>query len=164
MLVVSLEEHPLVVLAAIAGAHGVAGEVRLKLFAQSVDSVARHRVFDVDGRSLTLVKLRDAPTGPVARFAEVTTREAAEALRGATLAVLRAALPPLDDGEVYVADLIGLPATADGAPIGHVVGHENFGAGDLIEIETTHRHRFLVPFGRCELRAGALAVDPAFIA
>ena len=31
-----------VALAAVAGAHGVKGEVRLKLFADSVDSLARH--------------------------------------------------------------------------------------------------------------------------
>lgn len=155
---------PPVVLAAIVSAHGVAGEVRLKLFAQNVDSVARHRVFEVGGRTLTLLKVRDAAAGPVACFAEVTTRSGAEALRGATLAVLRGALPPPEEGEVYVADLMGLPATANGACVGHVVGHENFGAGDLIEVETPDKRRFLVPFARCEPQDGALAVDPAFIA
>ncbi|MFZ1736584.1 MAG: 16S rRNA processing protein RimM, partial [Sphingorhabdus sp.] len=32
-----------VTLAAVAGAHGVTGDVRLKLFAESVDSLKRHK-------------------------------------------------------------------------------------------------------------------------
>ena len=99
-------------LAAIAGAHGVHGEVRLKLFAESMASLERHTRFEANGRTLTLTHLRDAPTGPVARFAEITTRDAAEALRGTALTVPRTALPPPAPDEIYIADLIGLPARA----------------------------------------------------
>lgn len=151
-------------LAAIAGGHGIVGEVRLKLFAESVASLAAHRRFEAGGRTLTLVKLRDAAPGPIARFAEVTTRAEADALRGTVLVVARDALPPAPPGEVYVIDLIGLPATADGAPVGRVVAIENYGAGDLVEVETPDARRFLVPFARCELADGVLAVDSTFIA
>lgn len=151
-------------LAAIAGGHGIGGEVRLKLFAQSIDSLSAHRAFDAGGRTLTLVKLRDAASGPIARFAEVTTRADADALRGMVLAVARNTLPPAPPGEVYVVDLIGVQATAVGAPIGRVIAVENYGAGDLIEVETPDNRRFLVPFARCELVGNVLAVDPAFIA
>ena len=150
-------------LAAVTAAHGVRGEVRLKLFAESFDSLARHRAFDSGGGTLTLAALRDAPTGPVARFAEVTTRDAAEALRGTVLTVPRAALPPVAPGEMYVADLIGLPAHAEGLPIGQVVAVENYGAGDIVEIERPGGTRFMLPFARCELREGGLALDPEFI-
>ena len=150
-------------LAAIAGAHGVRGEVRLKLFAKSVDSLRQHASFEAGVRTLTLAALRDAPTGPVARFAEVTTRDAAEALRGTLLTVPRTALPRAAPGEFYVADLIGLSATADGAHVGVVVAVENYGAGDLIEIEAADGSRFMLPFARCEPGEGVLALDPAFI-
>ena len=73
-------------LAVITGAHGIAGDVRLKVFA---DDLSRHRTFN--GGALTLAKLRD---GTIARFAEVTDRTAAEALRGTELTVPRDALPP----------------------------------------------------------------------
>ena len=150
-------------LAAIAGAHGIKGEVRLKLFAESLASLTHHRAFDAGGRTLTLTTLRDAPTGPVARFTEVTTRDQAEALRGTSLCVPRDALPPPAPDEMYVADLIGLPAHANGEPVGRVVAVENYGAGDLIEVERAGSQRFLVPFARCEVREGSLVVDPLFI-
>lgn len=134
-----------VTMAAIAGAHGVAGEVRLKLFGEGVESLRRFRTFNDSG--LTLQKLReDGKGGAIARFAEVADRTAAEALRGTLLTVPRAALPPLGEGEYYYADLIGLPAVStNGTPLGTCVAVDNFGAGDVIEIERADGKRFMVP-------------------
>ena len=82
----------------------------------------------------------------LARFAEVTDRNAAEKLRGTELTVLRSALPPLGEGEYYYADLIGLSAvSATGEPLGTCIAVENFGAGDLLEIERPDGKRFMVP-------------------
>lgn len=134
-----------VTLAAISGAHGVTGEVRLKLFGEGVASLKRHKSFN--GGALTLKSLRDDNKGgAIARFAEVADRTAAEALRGVELAVPRSALPPLEDGEYYHADLIGLAAVSDtGEALGTVVAVENFGAGDILEIERPTGKRFMVP-------------------
>ena len=98
-----------VTLAAIAGAHGVRGEVRLKLFGEGAESLRAFSVFDAGGRKLTLKSVRPVNQGAVATFAEVTDRSAAEALRGTVLTVPRSALPPLGAGEYYHHDLIGLP-------------------------------------------------------
>lgn len=134
-----------VTLAAIAGAHGVTGEVRLKLFGEGVESLKRFRAFN--DSALTPVKLRDdGKGGAVARFAEVADRNAAEALRGTLLTVPRSALPPLGEGEYYHADLIGLAAVStDGVDLGEVIAVENFGAGDVIEIKRPTGKRFMVP-------------------
>lgn len=123
-----------VTLAAIVGAHGVAGEVRLKLFGEGVAALSRHKTFN-DG-ALTLLKVReDGKGGGIARFAEAATRGDAEKLRGTALTVPREALPPLDEGEFYHADLIGLAVVTDaGAIVGTVIAIENFGATDLVEI------------------------------
>jgi 16S rRNA processing protein RimM len=123
-----------VTLAAIAGAHGVAGEVRLKLFGEGVAGLARHKSFN-DG-ALTLIKIRDdGKGGAVARLAESTSRADAEKLRGTVLTVPREALPPLEPGEFYHADLLGLPVVTDaGEAVGTVLAIENFGATDIIEI------------------------------
>ena len=134
-----------VTLAAIAGAHGVTGEVRLKLFGEGVATLGRHKAFN-DG-ALTLKSLRDdGKGGAIARFAEVADRTAAEALRSTLLTVPRSALPPLEEGEYYHADLLGLTAVSDtGEPLGTVVAVENFGAGDILEIERPSGKRFMVP-------------------
>ncbi len=130
-----------VTLAVVTGAHGVTGEVRLKVFAEDLKA---HKTFN--GGALTLQALRETPQGAIARFAEVPDRNAAEALRGTELTVPRSALPPLGEGEYYHADLIGLDAVADdGAVLGRVVLVENFGAGDVIEIERPDGRRFMVP-------------------
>ncbi len=126
-----------VVLAVVTGAHGIGGEVKLKLFA---DDLSAYSAFN--GGALTLRSVR----GNIARFAEVTDRTAAEALRGTALTVPREALPPLGEGEYYHADLLGLAAVSDeGEALGTIVAVENFGAGDVIEIERPGGKRFMVP-------------------
>ena len=134
-----------VTLAAISGAHGITGEVRLKLFGEGVAALKRYSTFN-DGK-LTLEKLRDdTKGGAIARFAEVTDRTAAEALRGTVIAVPRSTLPPLAEGEYYYADLIGLPAVSTtGEDLGHCIAVDNYGAGDILEIERPDKKRFMVP-------------------
>lgn len=134
-----------VTLAAVTGAHGVTGEVRLKLFGEGVAALRRYRAFNDSG--LTLERLKDdGKGGAIARFAEVTDRTAAEKLRGTALTVPRSALPPLAEGEYYHADLIGLPAVSTtGEDLGTCVSVENYGAGDVLEIERPGGKRFMVP-------------------
>ena len=133
-----------VFLAAVAGAHGVTGEVRLKLFAESVDSLKRHKSYN--GGALTLKSVRAHKGGAIARFAEITDRNAAEAMRSTLLTVSRAELPPLGEGEYYHSDLIGLPCVStNGQELGICIAVENFGAGDILEIEKSDKKRFMVP-------------------
>ncbi len=151
-----------VVLAAVVGAHGIAGEVRLKVFAEDLSP---HKSFN--GGALTLTSLRTGSNGAIARFSEVRDRTAAEALRGTTLSVPRSALPPLGEGEYYHADLLGLLAvTTEGEPLGTVVAIDNFGAGDVIEIERPNGKRFMVPMrpeAVPEWSAAGLVIDPVFV-
>ena len=137
-----------VTLAAVTGAHGVAGEVRLKLFGDGWESLKPHKSFN--GGALTLAKVRsDGKGGAVARFAEIADRTAAEALRGTTLTVPRAGLPELEEGEFYFSDLLDLAVVSDtGEPIGRVKAVENFGATDGIEIEKPDGQTFMVPLTR----------------
>lgn len=158
--------HPDIVLAVVVGAHGVNGEVRLKLFADSIESLRRHRTVTVGRRPLTLVSVKGGGT-PVARFAEIADRNGAEVLRGAELAVPRSALPPLEEGEYYHADLIGLACVdRDGAPLGTLVAIENFGAGDIVEIERPDGKRAMAPLkpGIVDIEPARLVVDPIFLA
>jgi len=123
-----------VTLAAVSGAHGVTGEVRLKLFAENVDSLKRYKSFN-DG-ALTVKSLRPTKDGAIARFAGINDRNAAEKLRSTLLTVPRDALPELGEGEYYYSDLFGLPCVStDGTDLGSCIAVENFGASDVLEIQ-----------------------------
>lgn len=156
-----------VALAAVAGAHGVKGEVRLKLFADSVDSLAAHKMLFVGGEAMKLQSVRDGGKTAVARFEGVSSREAAEGLRGSLVEIDREALPPLEEGEYYHADLIGLTCfSEEGETIGSVVGVDNFGAGDLLDIELTSGKRALIPFRdpMARMEEARIVLDPTFLA
>ena len=147
-----------IVLAAVSGAHGVNGEIRLKLFGEGVESLKRFRAFTLlreasgEAREIQPKKLRDdGKGGAILKLAGVDDRNAAEALRGMVLTVAREELPPLEEGEYYHADLLGLPAVSDtGEALGTVIAIDNYGAGDVIEIERPAAEgekprRFMVP-------------------
>jgi 16S rRNA processing protein RimM len=155
----------MVTLAVIIGAHGIAGECRLKLFTEDLKAYPDMRAA---GRDLRLMSLRHGSNGAIARFEGVADRNAAELLRGTELAVPRSSLPPLPPGEYYHVDLIGLPCISDaGEALGHVAAVENFGAGDVIEIERTGGGTFMVPMNESAVpdwNEERLVVDAAFAA
>ena len=156
-----------IALAAVAGAHGIKGEVRLKLFSDGAKNLSVHEKLYVGGAERRLLSVRDSGKAAVARFDGVDDRSAAEALRGSLIEVDRSALPPLDEGEYYHADLIGMQAVdGQGNAIGTVTAVENYGAGDLLEIELEGGKTSLIPFkpGIADLQDGRIALDPEFLA
>jgi len=145
----------------------VKGEVRLKLFTDSVDSLSRHAKLYVGDVERRLLAVRDSGKTAVARFEHVSDRSAAEALRGSLVEIDRSALPLLEEGEYYHADLVGLPAVdREASALGKVVAVENYGAGDLLEIELNNGKRSLIPFkpGIADIEEGRVVLDPEFLA
>ena len=156
-----------IALAVVAGAHGIKGEVRLKLFADSAESLTAHKKLLIGGVERKLVTVNAAGKTPVARIEGVSDRTQAEALRGSLIEVDRTSLPALDEGEYYHADLIGLACVeANGTAVGTVAAVENFGAGDLLEVESPDGRKSLIPFkpGIADLEGGKIVLDPEFLA
>jgi 16S rRNA processing protein RimM len=123
----------------VVGVHGVKGLVRVRPFTDEPEAVAAYGALqDERGRRLKLEVVGRAKGVVLARVAGVADRTQAEALKGARLYVARAALPAIEEAETYYqADLIGLLAeTAEGRALGRVTAVHDFGAGDLLEIET----------------------------
>jgi 16S rRNA processing protein RimM len=140
-----------VLLAAVIGAQGLKGEVKVKTFTEQPESLARYRgLHAADGRVFTVTAARATkPDEAVLTLAEVRDRSAAEALKGTELFVARDALPATGEEEFYHADLIGLRAedVADRV-LGTVKAIHNFGAGDVIEIEQPGGDTLLLAFTR----------------
>ena len=156
-----------IALAAVAGAHGITGEVRLKLFSESADSLRRYEKLYVGGAERRLLAIRESGKTVIARFEGICERSVAEGQRGKLVEISRSELPPLARDEYYHADLIGLPAAdQEGRSVGSVVAVENYGAGDLLEIEDSDGKRSLIPFraGIADLEGGRIVLDREFLA
>lgn len=135
---------------AIAGAFGVAGEVRLKSYCAEPTAIADYGpLYTEDGaRSFRITLTRPVAGGLGARVQGVKTKEEADALRGTQLYADRARLPHLPDDEFYHADLIGLAVQdTGGAALGTVQAVHNHGAGDILEISGPGlKSALMVPF------------------
>jgi 16S rRNA processing protein RimM len=142
----------LILVARVAGAFGVKGEVRLTAFTADPMSLLGYRDLKREGGApgLTLTSARPAKGGIVARATEVETREQAEALRGLRLYIPRERLPaPEDEEEFYLVDLIGLAVvTPEGEALGEVRSVHDFGAGDLLEVQPPAGASWWLPFTR----------------
>jgi 16S rRNA processing protein RimM len=161
----------LILVARVAGAFGVKGEVRLTAYTADAMALLAYRDLkrESGAAGLTLLSARPHKGGIVGRAKEIETREQAEALRGLRLYIPREALPsPEDADEYYLVDLIGLAVeTPEGAPLGVVRNVQDFGAGDLLEIQPPQGASWWLPFTReavPEVRIAEkkiLAVPPA---
>jgi 16S rRNA processing protein RimM len=150
----------LILVARVAGAFGVKGEVRLTSYTADPMALLAYRDLkrESGAAGLTLVSGRPHKGGLVVRAPEVETREAAEALRGLRLYVPREALPEPDEDEFYLVDLIGLSAaTPEGEPLGVVRQVQDFGAGDLLEIQPADGPSWWTPFTKAAVPVVSLA-------
>ncbi|MDJ0824680.1 MAG: ribosome maturation factor RimM [Rhodobacter sp.] len=154
---------------AIAGAFGVRGEVRLKSFCSEPAAIADYTpLTNEDGsRSFDLTLSRPVKNGFAARIAGISSKEAADALRGTRLYADRNRLPDLPDDEFYHADLIGLTVLdTGGTELGRVKAVLDYGAGDLLEIAgLALPEPVLLPFTKdavptVDLAAGRIIADP----
>ncbi|MEW5423529.1 ribosome maturation factor RimM [Amorphus sp. 3PC139-8] len=157
-----------VALAEIGAPHGIRGSARIRLFGEDPALLLeRGPLLLGDGRELRLVALEPQGSRMTARFEGVPDRTAVEALRGERLWLPRSALPELEDEDTfYHVDLIGLAVVdTDGEAIGRVRTIQDFGAGDLIEVERADKPSVFVPFTLAcvptvDLKAGRLVVEP----
>ncbi len=159
----------LILIGRVAGAFGVRGEVRITAFGDDPMALVQYRTL-LDrggGLALTLTAGRLHKGQLVVRAAEVETKEAADGLRGLELYAPRGAFAaPDDDDDYYLADLIDLEVRhVDGRPLGRVKAVQNFGAGDLIEVQPAEGASWYLPFTRravpeVRIAEGVLVADP----
>ena len=138
---------------AVAGAHGVKGQFKVKPFTAAPRDIATYGPVWAGDRQLTLsVKGLTANGMVIVKAVGIADRDSAVALRGTALEVDRMALPDAGGDEIYHADLIGLAVeTVGGDSLGSVVALHDFGAGEIAEVKPPRGPTLMSPF------------DPAFV-
>ena len=162
----------LVLIGKVVGAFGVQGELRVVAYTETPLALLNYRtLLREDGQpALILLSGRSSKGGIIAKAKDVTTKTEADKLRGLQLFTPRSALAAPAQDEFYLTDLIGLRAeTADGTLVGKIKAVQNFGSGDLLEIDPGKGQRggktWYLPFTReaapeVDIEGGKVIVDP----
>jgi 16S rRNA processing protein RimM len=162
----------LVVIGKIVAAHGIQGQVKIKVFIENPLDINKYGpVQNGDGSSFFQIKpLHAKGDVVVVSLKSVTDRNQAEALRGTELYVGRENFPELDDNTFYNEDLIGLEVhNSTGKSVGIIISVQNFGAGDLLEIQDPETFQAIfVPFRdeavpTVDLEKGVFVVEDSYL-
>ena len=133
----------------ISTAHGVRGLVKVRVYGDDPQTLQKYGPLHTDetgNKTYTLTLKHKAGGIWIAAVEGIMDRNAAEPLRGTKLWLDRDKLPDLEDG-FYHEDLKGMDVvTQDGTDLGKVIGVENFGASDLLDVKPKGKPSFYVPF------------------
>ncbi len=147
----------------VARAHGVRGELRVVLHNPESRAFDTTRQVVVGGTAYDLIRARAVDGAVLLLVGGVGDRNAADALRGATIEVDRDELA-LDDDQVLLSDLVGLAVELpDGSPWGEVVAVEP-GPQDRLIIHDGQLERLLPVVDALivdiDVDGGRIVVDP----
>lgn len=140
-----------VCIAQIGAAHGIKGDVRIKLFSDDPAAFTQYGpLSSADGsETFEIMSARASKTVFICRIKGLTNRNRAEELNGTFLYADRSLLPELDEEEFYHSDLIGLSAQLeDGTELGKIIAVHDFGSGDLLDVAPARGKGFFIPFTR----------------
>ena len=115
---------------------GIRGEFRVQSFANNPNDFQKfHIICDkFESEQFHFVRVLKQNI-IIAKIDGVNDRNTVESLRGTELFILRDDLPKLKENEYYQSDLIGFDVIREGKKIGIVDCFQNFGGGDIIELD-----------------------------
>lgn len=163
---------PHILVAEVLRAHGLRGEVQVRLLADSWAALGRPAALYVEPgrggtqaapRPMAVEWVRGGGGRLIMKLAGVETRPAAAALAGCRLGIPRAAAPPLPEGQFYHYDILGLAVVdAGGGDLGRVAEILSAPGNDVYVIRGP-RGEWLLPAARAiiaavDLGAGLLRV------
>ena len=162
-----MPDNSILLVGVFGAAHGVRGEIRLKSFTADPLTIGHYGTLKSKaGAAFKLLSLRPVKDDIcVARVEGINDRNAAEKLTNTELFILKEQLPAAAEDEFYFADLIGLRAEdASGALLGHVKSIENYGAGDILVLQSDQGEATMLPFTRAvvpkvEIAQGRVVIE-----
>jgi 16S rRNA processing protein RimM len=169
----------LVLVGYVSGAYGIHGWVRIRPYSSEADALLYAKTWWVDKPELQdveRVEVKLHGEDVVAKLVGVTSRNAAEALKGATVQIAKSHFPPLSDDEFYWLDLIGLPVeNQQGESLGVVRDLMDNGAHPILRVASADvpeaelfKSERLIPFvdsfvkeviQKSDAHAGKIVVD-----
>lgn len=167
------ERRP-IVLGYVSRPHGVHGAFVITPYTEDPELILKGRHLEIlspDGqtrRPVESLKGKEAAQGLIVKIKNITTREAAGALRGWSLVIAREHLPQPAAEEVYWADLLGLTVqTPEGRSLGRVAQLMEAGAGLILVVADPEDQgrEHLIPFQeeflvKLDLKNGLVVIDP----
>ncbi len=157
----------LIKLGVISGTHGIKGQVKIRSFTSDpADITSYGDLSDKSGKIYRLTITGQNKDTLIASVEGITNRDDAEKLRNIELYVARSALPAPEENEYYHEDLIGLEVfTQENTLYGHVISINNFGAGDITEIQLVSGDEEFQPFNKAtfpviDIKNGRLMIAP----
>jgi 16S rRNA processing protein RimM len=130
----------------VVGSHGVRGTLRVRAFGSG-----RHFREGMEpvlgGERRRITASRETPKGFLVDVQGIGSREAVDSLRGEELLIGRDELDPPEEGEYYVADLVGLTAfNDDGEVLGVVSDTFETAAHEVLVVREQGGRDLYVPF------------------
>jgi 16S rRNA processing protein RimM len=132
-----MKENDKILVGKIVAPQGVRGEVRVQTYSDTPMDFQKFKVQSTKFNEGDFKFVRAVPNSSViiAKIHGFDDRNAAETLRGTELFIGRDDLPKLNENEYYQTDLIGMNVNQRGNIIGRVSCVQNYGAGDILELE-----------------------------
>ena len=127
----------LILVGVISSAHGIKGDVLIKSYTTPESNLLKLPIIDKDNVAIKLKKIRiNTKNELICHLDSCRDRNTAESLKGMTLYCTRENFPKPPKDEFYFEDLKNLKVLDEhNNLIGHIVGVDNYGAGDVIEIK-----------------------------
>lgn len=132
-----MSDNKQILVGKIVAPQGIRGEVRVQTYTENPTDMKQLTIHSprLSDGAFHFVRVIPSSSVIIARIDGVNNRNAADLLRGVELFINRDDLPRLPDGEYYHTDLIGMRVVRDGVQIGVVDNVQNYGGGDILELD-----------------------------
>jgi 16S rRNA processing protein RimM len=138
-----MSREPRVEIGGVARAHGIRGEIVIVTHDPDSTTLGDVTKIEIGGVTHTIAGARGTHRGWLVQLEGITTRDAAETLRGLPVTVDRQSLV-LDDGDVLLSDLVGCAVVRmDGTPWGTIEEVQPGAMQDLLVIRDGDVERML---------------------
>ena len=126
----------------IVNTHGLRGDMKVMPWADDPDDLLDFDRFFIDGKEYEVQHSSRQKSMILLKLRGIDTIEDANKLRNKELCISRDDVE-LEDGVVFIADLIGLPVFADGVEIGKITEVLTMPSSDVYVIQG--EHKYMIP-------------------